>query len=114
MKSRTLDLYTDYLLSPTSPTTATGLSRLLDGALSHNHITRWLSRTPCGLAQVWRQAKSLIRQAEVRRGAEDFAELLVDDSVLAKAYADANELICMHWDHPQYPKAQRKYTSPDA
>ena len=41
----TLDLYTDYLLSSTGPTTATGLSRRLDGALSHDHI---------GPAQVWR------------------------------------------------------------
>ena len=114
MKSCTLDPYTDYLLSSTSPTMATGSSRLLDGALSHDHITRWLSRTPCGLAQVWRQAKSLIRQAEARRGAEYFAGLIVNDSVLEKAYADANELICTHWDHPQHPKSQREDTSPDA
>ena len=114
MKSRTLDLYTDYLLNSTSPTMATGLSRLLDGALSHDHITRWLSRMPCGPAQIWRQAKPLIRQVEAQRGAEDFAGLIVDDSVLEKAYADANELICTHWNYPQHPKAQRKYTSPDA
>ena len=80
-KSCTLDPYTDYLLNSTSPTTATGLLRLLDGALSHDHITRWLSRMPCGPAQVWRQAKPLIRQAEAQRGAEDFAGLIVDDSV---------------------------------
>ena len=41
MMTCTLDLYTDYLLSSTGPTTATGLSRLLDGALSHDHVTRW-------------------------------------------------------------------------
>ena len=84
MKSRTLGPYTDYLLSSTSPTMATGSSRLLDGALSHDHITRWLSRTPCGPAQVWRQVKPLIRQAEARRGAEDFAGLTVDALVLKK------------------------------
>ncbi len=44
MLTCTLDLYTDYLLSSTGPTTATGLSRLLDGALSHDHVTRWLSQ----------------------------------------------------------------------
>ena len=27
--------------------------------------------------------------------------LIVDDSVLEKAYTDANELICSHWDHRQ-------------
>ncbi len=48
----TLDLYTDYLLSSTGPTTATGLSRLLEGALSHDHITRWLSSAPWGSAEV--------------------------------------------------------------
>jgi hypothetical protein len=101
MKSCTLDLYTDYLLSSTGPTTATGLSRLLDGALSHDHITRWLSSAPHGSAQVWRQAKPLIRQTEARRSADEFAVLIVDDSVLEKAHTDANELICTHWDHCQ-------------
>lgn len=101
MESCTLDLYTDYLLSSTGPTTATGLSRLLDGALSHDHITRWLSSTTLGSAQVWRQAKPLIRQAETCQLAEEFAVLIVDDSVLEKAHTDANELICTHWDHSQ-------------
>ena len=97
----TLDLYTAYLLSSTGPTTATGLSRLLDGALSHDHITRWLSQTTYGPADLWRQAKPLIRQAETRRPADGFAVLIVDDSVLEKAHTDTNELICTHWDHSQ-------------
>ena len=83
------------------PTTATGLSRRLDGTLSHDHITRWPSSTPCGPAQVWWQAKPLIRQAEAQRPAEEFAVLIVDDSVLEKAHTDANELICTHWGHRQ-------------
>ena len=66
MMTCTLDLYTDYLLSSTGPMTATGLSRLLDGALSHDHITRWLSQDTYGPAEVWRQAKPLIRQAEAQ------------------------------------------------
>ncbi len=101
MMTCTLDLYTDYLVSSTGPTTATGLSRLLDGALSHDHITRWLSSAQWGSGQVWRAAKPLIRQAEVQRGAEEFAVLIVDDSILEKAHTDANELICTHWDHRQ-------------
>ena len=80
MLNCTLDLYTDYLLSSTGPTTATGLSRLLEGALSLIHRTHCLSRASCGSAQVWRPAKPLIRQAEAQRGAADFAVLLVDDS----------------------------------
>jgi len=101
MTTCTLDLYTDYLLSSTGPTTATGLSRLVDGALSHDPITRWLRSAAWGSAAIWRQAKPLIRQAEAQRPAEDFAVLVVDDSVLEKAHPDANELICTHWDHRQ-------------
>jgi len=97
----TLDLYTDYLVSSTGPTTATGLSRLLDGALSHDQITRWLSSTTLGSPALWRQAKPLIRQAEAQRKPEEFAVLLVDDSILEKPHTAANELICTHWDHSQ-------------
>ncbi len=43
----------------------------------------------------------MIRQAEAQRGADDFAALAVDDSLLEKAYTDANELICTHWNHRQ-------------
>ena len=101
METCTLDLYTDYLLSSTGPTTATGLSRLVEGALSHDHITRWLSSAGWGSADIWRQAKPLIRQAEAQRKAEEFAVLIVDDSVLEKAHTDVNELIRTHWDHSQ-------------
>ena len=101
MQSCTLDLYTAYLLSSTGPTMATGLSRRLEGALSHDPITRWLSSTTLGSAEAWQQAKPLIRQAEARQSAEKFAVLIVDDSVLEKAYTDANELIFTHWDHRQ-------------
>ena len=97
----TLDLYTDYLLSSTGPTTATGLSRLLDGALSHGHVTRWLGQTTHGPADIWRPAKPLIRPAEARRPAGAFAGLVVDDSVREKAHTDANELSCTRWGHRQ-------------
>ena len=38
-----LDFYTDYLISSTRQTIATGLSRLLDNVISHDCITRFLS-----------------------------------------------------------------------
>ncbi len=41
-----LDLYADYLISSFGPTTATGLSRLLQAHLSHDKITRFLSEKP--------------------------------------------------------------------
>ncbi|KAA6322959.1 hypothetical protein EZS27_027554, partial [termite gut metagenome] len=36
-------LYSDYLLVSTKKATATGLSELVDGAISHDQITRFLS-----------------------------------------------------------------------
>ena len=98
-----LALRTNYLLRSTGPTTTTttGLSRRLDGALSHDHITRWLSQGPYGPAAVWRQAKPLIRQAEAQRPGDEFAVLLVGNPVLKKAHTDAKELLCTHWDHRQ-------------
>lgn len=97
----TLDLYTDYLISSTGQTSATGLSRLLAGAVSHDQVTRWLSGSYLDSEQVWGQANPLIRQAERQRPADEFAVLIVDDSVLEKAHTDPSALICTHWDHSQ-------------
>ena len=95
----TLDLYTDYLISSTGQTSATGLSRLFDGQLSHDQVTRWLSSVHLDSRQVWGHAKPLIRQAERALEAADFAVLIVDDSILEKAHTDANALLCTHYDH---------------
>jgi hypothetical protein len=38
------DLYTDYLITSFSYTTATGLSGLVDNAISHDPLTRFLSQ----------------------------------------------------------------------
>jgi hypothetical protein len=38
------DLYTDYLFTSFSYTTATGLSGLVDNAISHDLVTRFLSQ----------------------------------------------------------------------
>ncbi len=69
--------------------------------MNHDHITRWLHQGTYGPAEVWRQTKPLIRQAEVQRPPEEVAVLIVDAPVLEKALTDANELICTHWDHSQ-------------
>ena len=95
----TLDLYTDYLISSTGQTSATGLSRLFDGQLSHDQVTRWLRSVYLDSRQVWGHAKPLIRQTERALAATDFAVLVVDDSILEKAHTDANALLCTHYDH---------------
>ena len=96
MPDKLLDLYTDYLISSFGQVTATGLARLLDGAVSHDQVTRFLSSAPKNSAALWRLAKPLVRQMESEAGV-----LAIDDSIEEKAYTDENELICWHWDHSQ-------------
>lgn len=43
MERNILDLYTDYLISSFGQTKATGLAQLMDGAISHDQVTRMLS-----------------------------------------------------------------------
>jgi hypothetical protein len=59
-----LDLYRDYLLVSTRKTTATGLSELVDGAISHDQITRFLSGKELDGKFLWLKTKKLIRQYE--------------------------------------------------
>ena len=89
-----LDLYADYLLSSFGPTTATGLSRLLDGGISHDKITRFLTERDFTSASLWRVVKPLVRQVQ-----SEGAVLVVDDSIAHKPHTDASELIGWHYDH---------------
>jgi hypothetical protein len=89
-----LDLYTDYLLSSVGRTTATGLSRLLDGYLSHDQITRLLSGNEFTSKDLWHEVKPLVRSYET-----DEACLIFDDTIIPKPYMDENEIICWPWDH---------------
>jgi hypothetical protein len=94
MNKSLLDLYTDYLISSFGQTTATGLSRLLEGEVSHDQITRFLTSPAKTSAHLWRIVKPMLRQVE-----QDDAVLVLDDSIEEKPYTDENDLICWHWDH---------------
>jgi hypothetical protein len=94
-----LDLYTDYLLSSFGQTTATGLSSMLDKAVSHDDITRFISHLHAGSQALWQQVKPLIRQVEKALPLEEQGCLLLDDSIIEKAYTDENGLISVHYDH---------------
>jgi hypothetical protein len=43
MKNSELELYADFLLSTFGAATVTGLSAMVDGEVSHDRITRFLS-----------------------------------------------------------------------
>ena len=94
MNKQLLDLYSDYLISSFNQTTATGLSKLLDGSVSHDKISRFLAERKYTSKDLWKEVKSTIRQIE-----SDTAVLIVDDTIQEKPYSDENELICWHYDH---------------
>lgn len=89
-----LDLYTDYLLSSFGQATATGLSRALDGAVSHDKITRLLSENDFTSEDLWHEVKPLVRQFE-----NDLGWLIFDDSLLEKPYTDENGIVGWFYDH---------------
>src|SRR5215210_1287151 len=101
MNQSMLDLYTDYLISSFGPTTATGLSRLVDGQVSHDQVTRFLASPPKTSADLWRIVKPMLRQVESSDGV-----LILDDSIEEKPYTDENELICWHWEHSKQRQAK--------
>lgn len=89
-----LDIYSDYLISSFSYTTATGLSSLLDNQISHDKITRFLSTREYSSKDLWKLVKSAIRSIETKDGC-----LIFDDTVEEKEYTDENDIIAWHFDH---------------
>lgn len=89
-----LDLYSDYLLLSTCQTSATGLSKLLDSAVSHDSVSRFLSGQNYDSKSLWLKVKPLVREQESSEGC-----LIFDDMIQEKAYTDESDLICWHYDH---------------
>jgi len=94
MKRNILDLYTDYLISSFGQTTATGLAQLMEGAISHDQVTRMLSSPKMTSKDWWQMVKPQVRKIEREDGV-----MIVDDSIVEKPYTDENEIICWHYDH---------------
>jgi hypothetical protein len=89
-----LDIYSDYLLASFSYTTATGLSRLTDGEISHDRVTRFLNSEMKTSKDLWLLVKPFQRRIQSADGV-----LILDDSVEEKPYTDENDIICWHYDH---------------
>jgi hypothetical protein len=94
MKTEDLELYTDYLISNFGAATATGLSAMVNGDVSHDHMTRFLSAREYTSKDLWQKVKSTVRQIE-----NDDGVLIFDDTIEEKAYTDENEIMCWHYDH---------------
>jgi DDE superfamily endonuclease len=94
MNKELIDLYTDYLISSFDQTTATGLSRLLDGALTHDSITNFLAESHFTAKDLWKLVKRDIRKHESTDGV-----LIIDDTIIEKPHTDENSIVSWHHDH---------------
>ena len=94
MNKEYLELYTDYLISTFGYATATGLSRMVEGQVSHDQVTRFLSQEAYTSKDLWLQVKPTVRQIEREEGV-----LIFDDTIQEKPYTDENEVMCWHYDH---------------
>jgi hypothetical protein len=95
MKAQSIaDLYADYLLASFGATTATGLSQLLEGEVSHDQVTRYLAGEKKTAAELWRTVKTFVRQVQSEAGV-----LIIDDSIAEKPYTDENAIVWWHYDH---------------
>jgi|SRR5215210_364104 len=95
MNLELLELYSDYLISAFGYTTATGLSKMTGGVVSHDKITRFLSEKELNSPKLWRLVKPLVREFED----EASGALIIDDTIEEKPYTDESELVCWHYDH---------------
>jgi hypothetical protein len=95
MNKKLLDIYSDYLITQNGYATATGLSRMLDGLISHDKITRFLNGKESSSKELWEYVKPKIRKIEDASG----GVLILDDSIEEKPYTDENDIISWHYSH---------------
>ena len=96
-KDDVFDLYTDYLVTSFSHTTATGLSKLLEGEISHDQVTRFLSSNDFTSKELWNKVKKDVRKIE-------------DDSEGPISAMDSSETM-INWERPVGEVAQPDSTA---
>ncbi|QGP50315.1 hypothetical protein PsalN5692_01777 [Piscirickettsia salmonis] len=106
MNKELLDIYSDYLISQNHYATATGLSDLLEGRISHDKVTRFLNKSHFGSKELWNYVKKHVRQYEEETG----GVLSLDDTVRKRRY------LGRYFAHPmmQNRRAKRDDYKPSA
>ena len=94
MSKEMLDIYTDYLICQNKYATATGLSYMLDGNISHDQVSRFLRRNNFDSKDLWADVKPTIRKHDRSGGV-----LILDDCIEEKPYTDENPINCWHYSH---------------
>lgn len=83
-----LDINTDYLISSFGLTTGTGLARLLNGAISHGRIQRFLASPTRTGKDLWKVVKLYVHQVRAEVGV-----MIVDDIIAETPHTDENDII---------------------
>ncbi|MEK7253778.1 MAG: IS701 family transposase, partial [Bacteroidota bacterium] len=73
---------------------------LLDGALSHDQISRFLGQSLFTQQDYWKCVKPLVRKVEQEQGV-----IKIDDTILEKPHSTENDIVCWHWNHSRKPQA---------
>ena len=94
--NKLLDLYTDYLQVTFGQASATGLSNLLDSAVSHDKFTRLPSGNEFSSVDLWLSVKALAREHQTADGC-----LIFDDVIVHKPHTDESQLVTWHFDHTE-------------
>ncbi|XIJ66164.1 hypothetical protein ACGP04_05655 [Piscirickettsia salmonis] len=112
MNKELLDIYSDYLISQNHYATATGLSDLLEGSISHDKVTRFLNKNHFGSKELWSYVKKHVRQYEEEVG----GVLSLDDTVEEKPYTRKRRYLGRYFAHPmmQNRRAKRDDYKPSA
>ena len=98
-----------YLITSTSYTTATGLSKVLDNSLSHDKVTRLLKKEKLDNHRLWTFIKPLVRSVEQKnsglivRGSQGilWIGMGIDNTIFEKPHTDESEINTYHYDHSQ-------------
>lgn len=89
-----LELYSDYLLASFGKTSATTLSQLVDGQVSHDQLTGFLQQSEPISPEVWKLAKPVVREIE-----QDDGTLAIDDTISLKPHSKENGAVEWFYDH---------------
>jgi hypothetical protein len=90
-----LDIYSDFLIAQSQYATATSLSNLLEGSISHDRFTRFLNKNTFSTKDLWQYVKPNVRRQETDQG----GVLIIDDAIEEKPYTDENTILNWHFSH---------------
>lgn len=97
-----LDIYCHFLQSSFGQVSATTLSSVVSGEVSHDQITRFLANSTIDGKALWGLVKESVRSLEAQEMVEASTlppVLIIDDHIEEKPYMKENDLIRKHWDH---------------